>query len=82
MDGRDHVPALADIEVLELRKALDELASKMNGYFSKEDVQRDVLLSYLMRIFSASRGIKIPPLHAAAIGFVRTDGHTGCHASV
>jgi hypothetical protein len=45
MDGRDDVPGLADIDVLELKKAVDELAIKMNGYFDGEDLRREVALS-------------------------------------
>jgi hypothetical protein len=75
MDARDNVPGIADIDVPELQKAVDDLAISMTGYFSNEDGRREAALPYLNRIFSARWGIKIPTLHAAAIGSVRTDGH-------
>ncbi|KIM89727.1 hypothetical protein PILCRDRAFT_2038 [Piloderma croceum F 1598] len=79
MDARDDVPGLADVDVLELRKAVDDLASKMTGYFSKDD-RRDAALPCLNRIFSARRGINIPPLYAATIGSV---GHnTATHGAL
>ena len=82
MDARVDVPGLADVDVLELRKAVDDLACKMAGYFSKEDDRRDAALPCLNRIFSARRGVNIPPLYASAIGSVRTDGHnTATHGA-
>ena len=82
MDGRDDVPGLADVDVPELWRAVDDLASKMTGFFDKEDGRRDAALPCLTRIFSARRGIKIPPLHVAAIGSVRTDVHnTATHGA-
>jgi len=75
MDARDDVPGLADVEVLELRNEVDDLASKMTGYFNNEDEQRDAALPCLNRIFSAHRGIHIHELAASAIGSVRTNGH-------
>jgi hypothetical protein len=75
MDGRDDVPGLADIDVMDLRSAVDELASKMNQSFTTEDARRDAALPCLAHIFSARRGITIPPIYPAAIGSVRTDGH-------
>ena len=82
MDDRDDVPGLADVEVLELRKEVDDLASKMTGYFFNEDDRRDAALPCLNRIFSARRAIKIPSLAASAIGSVRTDGHnTAIHGA-
>jgi hypothetical protein len=72
MDGRDNVPGLADIDVMKWRSEVDELASRMNRYFIDEDARREAVLPCLTRIFAAHRGIKIPPLHAAAIG---SSGH-------
>jgi len=81
-DGRDDVPGLADVDVRELRKAVDDLATTMTGYFRSEDDRRDAALPCIGRINSARRGIKIPPLHAASIGPVRTDGHnTATHGA-
>jgi hypothetical protein len=62
MDACDNVPGLADVEVLKLWKVVDDLASNMTGYFSKEDDQRDAALPCLNHIFKAHRGINIPPL--------------------
>lgn len=82
MDARDDVPGLADIEVLNLWKEVDDLASKMTGYFDNEDDRRDAALPCLNRIFSARRGIDIPELAASAIGSVRTDSHnTAVHGA-
>jgi len=82
MDARDDVPGLADVDVPELRNAVDDLAREMTGYFSKEDDRRDAALPCLNRIFLARRGINIPPLSAAAIGSVITDGHnTATHGA-
>ena len=75
MDAHDNVPRLADVEVLKLREVVDDLASKMTGYFSKEDGRMDAALPCLNCIFEARRGIKIPPLSPTAIGSVKTDGH-------
>jgi hypothetical protein len=75
MDAHDNVPGLADVEVLKLREVVDDLASKMTGYFSKEDGRMDAALPCLNCIFEARRGIKIPPLSPTAIGSVGTDGH-------
>ena len=54
---------------------MDNLASKMTGYFNNEDDQRDAAIPCLNYIFLAHRGINIPKLAATAIGSVRTDGH-------
>jgi hypothetical protein len=82
MDARDDVPGLADVEVPRLRKAVDDLASNMTGYFSREDGRRDAALPRFNRIFEARGGIKIPPLSLTAIGSVRTDGHnTATHGA-
>lgn len=75
MDGRHDVPGLADIDVVKLQTEVDELASKMNEYYKHEDDRREAALPCLTRIFSARRGIQIPPLSTAAIGSVRGDGH-------
>jgi hypothetical protein len=75
MDGRHDVPGLADIDVVKLQTEVDELASKMNEYYNHEDDRREAALPCLTRIFSARRGIQIPPLYAAAIGSVRSNGH-------
>ena len=72
MDARDDVPGLADVDVLKLRKEVDDLASMMTGYFNNDDDRRDAALPCLNRIFSARGGINIPKLAAAAIG---SDGH-------
>jgi hypothetical protein len=82
MDGRrDDIPGLADVDIQELHKTVDDLAVKMTGYFSTEDDRRDAALPCLNRIFAARRGTQIPPLSAAAIGSV-TDGHnTGLHGA-
>jgi hypothetical protein len=82
MDTHADVPGLADVDVLELRKAVDDLASKMAGYFNKEEERRDAALPCLNCIFSARRGVTIPPLYTSAIGSVRTDGHnTATHGA-
>jgi hypothetical protein len=82
MDTCDNVPGLADVEIPKLRKAVDDLANKMTGYFSKEDEQRDAALPCLNHIFKARRGINIPLLSASAIGSVRTGGHnTATHGA-
>jgi len=79
MDGCD-VPELADIDVMKLHNEVDELATKMNRYYNYEYERRDAALPCLTRIFSARQGIKIPPLSAAGIGSVTSDGHnTGPH---
>jgi hypothetical protein len=77
MDGCHDVPGLADadIDVVKLQTEVDELASKMSEYYKHEDDRREAALPCLTRIFSAHRGIQIPPLYAAAIGSVRSDGH-------
>jgi hypothetical protein len=75
MNGRDDVPGLDEVDVPKLQRAVDDLASKMTGYFDSEDDRRDAALPCLTRIFSARTGIKIPRLHAAAIGSARSDGH-------
>jgi hypothetical protein len=75
MDGHDDVPGLADVEVRELRDAVDDFATKMTAYFGREDDRRDVGLKCLNRIFAARRAIMIPPISAAAIGSIRSDGH-------
>jgi len=82
MDGRDNVPGLADVNVRELWEAVDDLASKMTRYFSNVDGRRDAALPCLTRIFSARRATKIPPLHAAAISSIITNGHnTATHGA-
>jgi hypothetical protein len=79
VDGHD-APGVADIDVMKLHKEVDELASKMNRYYDYEYERRDAALPCLTRIFSARQGIKIPPLSAADIGSVTSDGHnTGPH---
>jgi hypothetical protein len=75
LDGRDDVPGLADIDFMKLHREVDEFASKMNRYYSSEDDRGEAVLPCLTRIFSARRGIKIPPLHAAVIGSARTNAH-------
>ncbi|KIL58229.1 hypothetical protein M378DRAFT_181377 [Amanita muscaria Koide BX008] len=75
MNDHENVPGLADVDAQELRKEVDDLASKMTGSFSTEDDRRDEALACLDRIFSARRGIKIPQPYAAATGSVRADGH-------
>ena len=72
VDAHDDVPGLADVDVLMLRKEVDDLASKMTGYFNNEDDQRDAALPCLDCIFSVRGGITIPKLAAAAIG---SDGY-------
>lgn len=75
MDGHDDVPGLADVEVRELHDAVDDFATKMTGYFINEDERRDVGLNCLNKIFAARRATPIPPISAAAIGSIRSDGH-------
>jgi len=72
MDGRNDVPGHSDIGVAVLHKAVDELAKQMTRYFDSQDVRREAGLPCLNRIFSAYKGIKIPTLAAASIGYVRT----------
>ncbi|KAI6026765.1 hypothetical protein BKA83DRAFT_4247507 [Pisolithus microcarpus] len=59
MDGRPGVPGLADIDTTKLFSEVDE----------------SPVLPYLNRIFKARRDIRIPSLHASAIGSVIIDGH-------
>ena len=75
MKARDDVPGLADVDVEELEDAVDDLASKMTGFFSNDDDRRNEALPILNRVFSARRRIEIPQLYAAAIGSVQTGGH-------
>jgi hypothetical protein len=75
MDGHEDVPGLADAEVRELQDAVDDFAVKMTTFFNNEDDQRDVGLKCLKKIFAAHRAIMIPPIAAAAIGSVKSDGH-------
>ncbi|KAI6006859.1 hypothetical protein EDD15DRAFT_2514757 [Pisolithus albus] len=75
MDGRLDVPGLADIDTTKLLSKVDEFASKMNKDYPNEDFRREAVLPYLNRIFKARRGIEIPPLHAPAIGSVRSGVH-------
>ena len=72
MHGRYDVPGHSDIGVAVLHKAVDELAKQMTRYFDSQDVRREAGLPCLNRIFSAYKGIKIPTLAAASIGYVRT----------
>jgi hypothetical protein len=82
MDARDDVPGLTDVDVLKLRKEVDNLASKMTGYFNNEDDRMDAALPCLNRIFEAHTGINIPKVAASAIGSVRADGHnTAAHSA-
>ncbi|KIM81444.1 hypothetical protein PILCRDRAFT_787677 [Piloderma croceum F 1598] len=81
MDACDNVPGLADVEVLELRKEVDDLANKMTGYFNNKDEWIDAALPCLNRIFLACRGINIPELVAKAIGSVRTGHNTADHGA-
>jgi hypothetical protein len=82
MDGRNDVPGLADIDIMKLHKEVDGFASKMNMSYDDEKVRRDAALPCLNSIFSAHRGIKIPPLTAAAIGATRSDGYnTASHCA-
>lgn len=75
MDGRLGVPGLVDIDTTKLASEADEFARKMNENYANEDSRREAVLPCLNRIFKACRGIEIPPLHASAIGSVRSDGH-------
>jgi len=75
MDGHDDVPGLADVEVWELQDAVDDFATKMTAYFGHEDERRGVGLKCLNRIFAARKAITIPPIAAAAIGSIKSDGH-------
>ncbi|KAI6110990.1 hypothetical protein EDD17DRAFT_1765031 [Pisolithus thermaeus] len=75
MDGRLGVPGLVDIDTTKLASEADEFARKMNENYANEDSRREAVLPCLNRIFKACRGIEITPLHASAIGSVRSDGH-------
>ena len=75
MDGHDDAPGLADVEDRELRDAVDDFATKMTAYFDHEDERRDVDLKCLNRIFAARKVPMIPPISAAAIGSITSDGH-------
>jgi hypothetical protein len=82
LNGCDNVPGLADVDVWELQKEVDELTNRMTGYFATDDDRKNAALPCLDYIFSARRGVKIPLLHPAAIGSVRTYGHnTAIHGA-
>ena len=82
MDGCDNVPGLADVEVLKLWTEVDNLVTKMTGFFKDDNDHRDAALPCLNRIFSKRRGIDIPNLAASEIGSVRTNGHnTAVHGT-
>jgi hypothetical protein len=66
MDSRADVPGMDDIDIPELQKAVDNLARKMTGYFSKEEDRRDTAIPCLTSIFSVPGGVKIPSLYKAA----------------
>jgi len=72
MDGRNDVPGLPDIDITKLHREVDNFASEMNEYYDNEIGRRDAALSSLTSIFSARRGIEIPPLQADVIS---TNGH-------
>jgi hypothetical protein len=75
MDDRHDVLRQADIDIVNLQTEVDELASKMNECYKCEDNWREAAIPCLTRILSARSGIQTPPLHAAAIGSPRSDGH-------
>jgi len=76
MDGRNDAPGLADVNVRELRDAVDDFAVKMTTFFNNDDDRRDEGIKCLNKIFAARRGTTIiPPISAAAIGSVRSEGH-------
>ena len=75
MDGHDDVPGLADVEDRELQDAVDDFATKLTAYFDHEYERRDVGLKCLNRIFAARRVPMIPPLSAAVIGSITSNGH-------
>ena len=54
---------------------VDNLVTKMTGYFKDNNDHRDAALPCLNHIFSKHRGIDIPNLAASEIGSVRTNGH-------
>ena len=68
MDGRDNVPGLAEIDIMQLHTEVDEFATKMNGFYRDEAARRETGLSCFRRIFSAHKGIQIPRLEASSIG--------------
>ncbi len=74
-DGHDDVPGLTDVKVRELQVAVDDFATRMTTHFDTEDERRDVGLKCLNKIFAARRGTVIPPISAAAIGSIRSNGH-------
>ncbi|KDR69821.1 hypothetical protein GALMADRAFT_76982 [Galerina marginata CBS 339.88] len=74
-DGRADVPGLAEVNILELHKAVDDFALKMCRFYDNDDERRTAALPALNCIFSARTGTTIPSLLAAAIGSLRTDGH-------
>ena len=75
VDGAADVSGLSEVNMIELAKAVDDLALKMSRFFENDDRRRDAALPILNRIFAARVGATIPSLHASVIGSVRTDGH-------
>jgi hypothetical protein len=75
IDGRDNVLGIADVDSRELRRAVDELADKMTGFFGTEHERRDTANRCLNRIFSARKGVLIAALAASSMGSATSDGH-------
>jgi hypothetical protein len=80
MNSHNDVPGLADVEVTELQKAVDDFAIKL----TRTEFHRcrrmgkqwaSTGLHYLTRIFTARRSTQIPQIQAGNIGSVRSDGH-------
>lgn len=75
MDDLDNFPGVTDIHIPQLRAAVDDLASKMTGFFDTEQMRRDTAVSCLMRIFSARGSTLIPPIKLGPIGTASSDGY-------
>ncbi|CAA7270391.1 unnamed protein product [Cyclocybe aegerita] len=83
LDGDADILGLDKVDSSKLRLEVNEFACNMCYFYAMEDDRRDKALPALDKIFAARSGVKIPTIHAAAIGSVRSDGDSvGKHGGV
>lgn len=75
MDGHDDVPGLDDVDIAELRIAVDSLSAEMIGFFDNEALHMNQGLNCINKIFHARRGTEIPQISASAVFPIRSNGH-------
>ncbi|CAA7270365.1 unnamed protein product [Cyclocybe aegerita] len=83
LDGNADILGLDKVDSSKLWLEVDEFARNMCYFYAMEDDRRDKALPALDKNFTARSGVKIPTIHAASIGSVRSDGHSvGKHGGV